>query len=191
MTVADWALVISLCSALVSLASFVWNVWSKFIYPKPSVVVSFQFVTMMTPAPHDAASLTHSENNALSLSATNMGPGAVTLYNVVATYGFSGWLRQKPKRLGLLNPLPHFPEYPGQFEVTAGPFAGGLPKKLEVGEQFSAYFIPDHDSLAKDDVDRIGFYDTFGRYHWAPKSDLDRARKYIREACDAAGKKYD
>jgi hypothetical protein len=33
MTTADWALVISICSAIVSLASFVWNVWSKFVYP--------------------------------------------------------------------------------------------------------------------------------------------------------------
>jgi hypothetical protein len=34
MTTADWALVISLCSVAVSLAGFVWNVWSKFIYPR-------------------------------------------------------------------------------------------------------------------------------------------------------------
>jgi hypothetical protein len=44
-TTADWALVISLCSAVVSLAGFVWNVWSKFIYPKPRVQVSFNFMT--------------------------------------------------------------------------------------------------------------------------------------------------
>jgi hypothetical protein len=44
MQTADWALVISLCSAGVSLASFIWNVWSKFIYPKPVVQVSFQMM---------------------------------------------------------------------------------------------------------------------------------------------------
>ena len=34
MTTADWALVVSLFSFLVALAAFVWNVWSKFIYPR-------------------------------------------------------------------------------------------------------------------------------------------------------------
>ena len=37
LTTGDWALVISLCSFVVALASFVWNVWSKFIYPKGRV----------------------------------------------------------------------------------------------------------------------------------------------------------
>jgi hypothetical protein len=40
MTTADWALIISLCSLLLAMAGFVWNVWSKFIYPKPKVRVS-------------------------------------------------------------------------------------------------------------------------------------------------------
>lgn len=184
MTVADWALVISICSAATALAGFVWNVWSKFIYPKPRITVSFQYLTMVVPSPHDERYITGSDNDALSLSATNMGPIAVTLYNIVAKN------RRKPNSLGLLNPLPRFPNYPGEFEVTSGPFGGVLPKKVEVGEQFSAYFIPDHDSLAQDDVIRIGFSDTFGRIHWAPKKDLIKARKYIREACDKAGKSY-
>jgi hypothetical protein len=36
-------------------------------------------------------------------------------------------------------------------DYTVGPFGGGLPKTLAVGEQFSFYFIPDHESLASDD----------------------------------------
>jgi len=55
-----------------------------------------------------------------------------------------------------------------------GPFSGGLPKKIEVGEQFSAYFVADHEALAESDFDRIGFVDTFNRLHWAPKSDLTK-----------------
>jgi len=42
MQTADWALVIGLFSLVVSVASFIWNVWSKFIYPKPVVRVSFR-----------------------------------------------------------------------------------------------------------------------------------------------------
>jgi hypothetical protein len=44
MTVVDWALVIGLFSAAIALASFVWNVWSKFIYPKPKVQMSFGYI---------------------------------------------------------------------------------------------------------------------------------------------------
>jgi hypothetical protein len=71
-TTADWALVISICSAVVSLAGFVWNVWSKFIYPKPTVRVSFAMVQVLDPDSDDIPTV-------LSLSATNMGPGEVSL----------------------------------------------------------------------------------------------------------------
>jgi hypothetical protein len=190
-SVADWALVISICSAVVSAAGFIWNVWSKFIYPKPRVRVSFSFMTMMVPAPAGDRSITRSENNALALSATNHGPIEVTLYNVVGAVGFRWWKR-RPVRIGLLNPIPRFPDYPGQFsDEAAGPFAGGLPKKVAVGEQFASYFIPDHEALAKDEIVRVGFTDTFGRYHWAPGRDLIKARKHIREECTKVGKRWE
>jgi hypothetical protein len=172
MTIADWALVISICSAMVSLAGFVWNVWSKFIYPKPRVSVSLQFMTMMVPSPHDKYSVTGGENEALSAKSRR------------------NWLRLKPAATAVLNPLPRFPNYPGEFDVTTGPFAGGLPKKVEVGDQFAVYFVPDHAGLARDEIDRVGFSDTFGRTHWAPKKHLVEARKHIREACNKAGKVY-
>jgi hypothetical protein len=70
-TTADWALVISICSAIVSLAGFVWNVWSKFIYPKPRVQVSFSFMTVIQKNPPV-------EENVLGVSAINMGPVQVT-----------------------------------------------------------------------------------------------------------------
>ncbi len=70
------------------------------------------------------------------------------------------------------------------------PFGGGLPKTVAVGQQFSVYFIPDHEELARDNYDRIGFHDTFGKYHWAAKRDVIRTRRYIREACEKVGKKY-
>jgi len=189
MTVADWALIISICSAVVSAAGFVWNVWSKFIYPKPKVRVSFSFMTLMVPAQADR-SLTRSENNALALSATNHGPIEVTLYSVIAAGGFRWWKR-RPTTIGLLNPIPSFPDYPGQYNEASGPFAGGLPKKIEVGAQFTSYFVPDHETLATDQMERIGFTDTFGRFHWAPSKDLLKVRKHIREECTKVGKRWE
>jgi hypothetical protein len=189
MTTADWAIVISLCSALTALASFLWNVWFQVHLSEAKVQVSFSMMTMMAPATPGSRLLHKSENKALALSATNMGPIEISLNNVCAASGFRWW-RRRPKDIGLLNPLPSFPLCSGQFNDAAGPFAGGLPKKLHVGEQFTSYLAPDHESLAKDEIERIGFSDTFGRFHWAPRRDLIKTRKHIREACDKVGKSY-
>jgi hypothetical protein len=178
MTTADWALIISIGSAVVSFAGFVWNVWSKFIFPKPRVDVSFNFMTVVAKGKE--------HEHVLSLSATNMGPVAVTLHCTL-TIGGKRWWRRKPNAYALLNPL-H--DYPMQKEHSIGPFGGGLPKKLDVGEQFTSYFISDHEGLASGKYDRIGFADTFGRHHWAPRAAVANARKRIREECDKKGKAY-
>ena len=142
MQTADWALIISLCSTAIALISLGWNIWSKFIYPKPKVRVAFNFMTVVG----------QKDEKVLSLSATNMGPAEVTLYSaLVRTKKKWSW---RNRGFGLLNPL-H--DYPLRKDHSIGPFGGGLPKKLAVGEQFSIYFIPDHESLARDDYDRIGF----------------------------------
>ena len=93
----------------------------------------------------------------------------------------------KTRSFFLLSPIPNYPQ---DTELSIGPFAGGLPKKLEVGEQFTAYFIPDHEGLAKGEAARIGFDDTFGTLHWAPRSHIRDALPEIREACKRAGKNW-
>jgi len=65
-----------------------------------------------------------------------------------------------------------------------------LPKKLDVGEQFSVYFIADHQSLAKGDYQRIGFDDTFGSLHWPPRRHILDALPAIRAACETVGKDW-
>lgn len=40
-TTADWAFVISICSAIISLISLAWTVWSKWLHPKPKIQVGF------------------------------------------------------------------------------------------------------------------------------------------------------
>lgn len=174
MTTADWALVISVCSAFVSLGSFIWNVWSKFIYPKAKIRVTFSYVTILHP--NDRSQ----DYDLLDLSATNFGPGEVTLRTA----------RVRRKRFffrnhgfGILNPLlsAH------HREQSNGPFSGGLPKTLAVGEVFSVYFVPNHSHLAQDNYDRIGFNDTFGRVHWAPKTHVSNTRPSIRDAIARMG----
>jgi hypothetical protein len=174
MTTADWALVISILSAFVSLASFVWNVWSKFIYPKPVVRVSFAMVQIIAADSDDMPSV-------LTLNATNMGPGEVSLRN--ALIEFRGHFF-KSKGFGLLSTIDN---YLVHVDTSRGYFGAGFPVKLAVGEQFSAHLVPAHHRLAKGDYQRIGFTDSFGYSHWAPRQDILRALPYIREECGKAG----
>ncbi|MCP3444206.1 hypothetical protein [Bradyrhizobium sp. CCGUVB14] len=173
MKTADWALVISLFSLVVSAASFVWNVWSKFIYPKPGVRVSFKMVQFISENSDDVPEV-------LRLGATNMGPGEVILDKALGN--FIGYFGQTTRYL-LLSTLW---DYPTHMDLTLGRLGAGFPVKLAVGESFSAYLVPAHERLAKGDYQRIGFTDSFGRDHWAPRKDILEALPYIREACEKA-----
>lgn len=187
METADWALVISILSAVVSLAGFIWNVWSKFIYPKPRVRVHFSMVTAF----HPRQERDPDPVRVLSLSATNMGPEEVTLRSALVKFQ-PHWFSEKSH--GILNVLPHFPnspDYEAEYEDGGGgPFAGGFPKKLGVGESFSVYLVPDHETLARGDYERIGFDDTFGRMHWAKRRDIITVLPSVREACEKSGKNW-
>lgn len=174
MTVADWAFVISICSAAISLAGFIWNVWSKFIYPKPKVRVGFSYVIILHP--NDRSQ----DYELLCLSATNHGPGDATLTHALVRR--KGSLFRKGG-FGILNPLPGPVQ---QFDIQPGPFSV-LPKRIGVGEQISVYLVPNHQPLSADDYDRIGFSDTFGKNHWAHKGDITRAKPHIREALERMG----
>jgi hypothetical protein len=174
MTTADWALLISIISALISLAGFVWNVWSTFIYPKAKVRVSFDMVQIVEMGSDWTPSV-------LRLSATNMGPGEITLSNALITY--RGPFNQS-NGFGLLSTLADFPRLQ---DHAKGYLGAGFPAKLAVGEQYSAYLVPAHHALAKGDYQRIGFTDSFGRSHWAPRRDILHALHSIRDACEKAG----
>ena len=161
MTTADWALIISIGSLAISASSFIWNVWSKFIYPKPKLKVSFGIFVEA-----------YSKVENLSLTATNYGPTEVTLHTALTRR----LLRPFKYAFAALFPLPGF-----GIEVASGtPFAGGLPRKLAVGEQFSVYLATDHEHLRDQPVSDIGFTDTFGRFHWAPRRQLREVRESLR-----------
>lgn len=179
MSTADYALLVSLFSAAVSLGGFVWNVWSKFIYPRPRVRVSFALSFIVADGAKD-------KDEVIALHATNMGPTEVTVSSAL--------IRKKKREFwrrghdyGLLNPLHNFPVY---RNLTIGPFGGGLPKKLAVGEQFSLYFVPVHEGLADKDIERVGVNDTFGRIHWASYKDtletLMKVRKRYADSLQSA-----
>jgi len=174
MTTADWALVVSLFSFVVSLAGFIWNVWSKFVYPKAKVrsyIAVMNIVGDGTPG-----------RKTISLSATNYGPTDITLYCHISkeTQGFL-WFRRN-RNLALINPVDH----PDTNRPT-GFFPAGFPKKLTVGEGMTVYFSPDAPKswVENGNLFYFGFSDTFGRYHWCSRENAKKFRKDIIEAFGA------
>ena len=119
----------------------------------------------------------------ISLSATNMGPGEVKLHTAIVRSHRRGWWKRPKAYLrrvyrfdyGMLNPLESFP---AQVNHTIGPFSGGLPAKLAVGETFSSYF-PRRVAWFENRVANIGFSDSFGRNHWCRRSDVEKVREKV------------
>lgn len=175
MTTADWALVVSIFSFVVSLGSFVWNIWSKFIYPRAKVRAR---ISVMLSFDADRKF----SRNFISLSATNYGPTDITLHSHIAKarQGFLWFGRNR--RHAMINPVAH----PDSDEPT-GFFAPGFPKKLAVGESVSVYFSPLAPKRWVDEMDLyyFGFTDTFGRYHWCSLSNAKKFRKDLIEDFDA------
>ena len=156
MTTADYALIVSLFSAAVALASLFWNVYSKFIHPKPEIRVGFSRMTI-----HQLGSSRHGDK-LLMVTATNRGPGSVVIERVVVCKRWR-WQREI---IGVLNPI----EDPGRkpYVSPRGPASGGLPKKLDVGESHDLYFPPDAEFVMPDQLEDhpyIGVSHSFRRLH--------------------------
>ncbi len=168
MTTADWALVISLLSFVVSLASFIWNIWSKYIYPKSQIKVRFNMLIIF-----DA----FDNRKILGLTATNFGPTDNQLTGVICReilprkfpYLRRNW------QYAFLNSFDR-PEIP----TTPGLRSGGLPRKLVVGDKVDVYLTPLHEALRDKKIIDVGFVDIFGRELWAPRGDVRKVRESVK-----------
>lgn len=179
MTTADWALVVSLFSFCVSLAGFVWNVWSKFIYPRAKVRA---YIAVMLIIDGDGSP----PRRTIQLSATNYGPTDITLesHQAKRRQGFLWFGRNR--ELALINPIAH----PDSTTPT-GWFAPGFPKKLAVGESVSVYFSAEAPKrwVEEGNLFFFGFSDTFGRLHWCSHANAKKFRKDIVDGFGAVESK--
>jgi hypothetical protein len=163
----DWALLLSIGSLIVAAAAFVWNIWAKFIYPKPRLRLTFWVAQVVQGAQRGP--------RFLSLDLANLGPSLVIISSAIVQDRRTHFLRKG--RIGLINPIHDLREP----ELPMGPFAGGLPKSVNVGETFALYFPFEREGwLGEETIDRIGVRDTFGRFHWALNRDVTRAREAYR-----------
>src|SRR3954453_15059889 len=126
MSTADYALIVSLFSAVVSIGALLWNVWQKFIFVKPALQVSFRVSRVFKPTEGIAA---RTDIRLLHLSVTNLGPGPATIYLCIVKFKSRWWKRTQ---YATLNPIHGNPLHPEP--VGIGPIAGGLPAKVDAGE---------------------------------------------------------
>lgn len=170
LSTADYALIVSLCSAAISLAGFVWNVWSKFIYPKAKLKVGYVAICII-----QADDVPGERPLYVTINVTNFGPTDVTIR---AAYGaFRHGLFKR--RFAYINPIHNVLDDP---EVGVGPFGGGLPKTLKVGEEFSLYFPYSAQTFSRGNLTQVGVCDGFSRRHRASRKQIRKVKAELDEA---------
>lgn len=163
-TTAQIALVVSGLSFLLSFSSFVWNVWSKFIYPKPRVEVRIRFSILVGEGSND-------HPGAVTLECLNHGPGEIYIKSALGLIN-DGFILSKSKR-GLLRAYQNWPQSIDQMSFGE---VNGLPARLTVGEGFLVNFP--ESILKSDGLKNLRFQDSFGRVHFAKLS----GRRALRQA---------
>lgn len=186
-TTADYALIVSLFSAGLALLSFGWNVWSKFIFPKPKVRLWADIQFAHLASGHSASIRRNGtfagdlppaemELPALSLEVTNYGPGEVIISNALVKLPL-GHPRRKEGH-GLLVAYNDYPRDLTGQRVSSG----GLPKKLANGETFNLCFPLDCELFDHKITSRIGIRDTLSRFSWVSSKNMRHIHAQYR-AC--------
>jgi hypothetical protein len=144
MTTADWALGISLFG-------LAWNVWSKFIFPKPRLQVKISSVMIVSldddgPMPRF-----------IRLSVVNHGPIPARIAGVTVVMRRSIFSRQVHGQVQTLT------NYLYSDETNLEPT-----REIAVGHDAASYLPFDAVSVLRRDVAKIGYSDAFGRKHFAP-----------------------
>lgn len=61
-----------------------------------------------------------------------------------------------------------------------GSSINGLPTKIAVGQEYSTYLVFRHQHMRDDKHVDVGFFDIFGRHHWAPRKSVQKVIKSIQ-----------
>ena len=181
LTTADYALLISLFSLALSLLGFIWNVWSKFLYPKPRVRISVALVLFddakqqLNFFPQGKQYLPRLGNDFLSspvlrIYASNSGPGEVKLGIPIAARG-----RPNGPRAEGYAQFSEFVKYPHMIQLSSK--EAGLEQSLKPSEDIAVYVPTSKEELDALNPIRIGFFDSFGRKHFCRRSEVRHLRK--------------
>lgn len=170
----DYALIVSIVSIFIAIGAFVWNVWQKFIFVRPTLQVSFGRWTVVQPG----VPVSSNPHRLLMMTVTNMGPGPAILTGCVAAPKKHWWKRAKS--YAMIVPIHGDPTDPDP--VSIGPSSGGVPAKIDAGEVKSFYFPYTRDCFLQEDLARVGINDTYHRLIWCRRSDMQKVyRSYQRD----------
>ena len=161
MSTENIALAISIASAVIASLSLGWNIYRDVVL-RARVRVSFSIVSIIHESLPDRPRY-------LSISATNFGPGPVTL-SMPCAKNAPLWRRIARKtKHAVINP-----DY-------TNPLSGKLPKKVEVGDKLDLLLPYKKDCLLHARFTHVGLSDYFGRMHWAPRAQLKAAYRQYHE----------
>jgi hypothetical protein len=149
------ALIVSILSAAIASLALGWNVYRDVVL-KPKIVVSFSIIFII----HESLP---ERPQYINITATNFGPGAVTLNSIVA--------RNAPVWRRVLRKVQYAfitPDY-------TNPMSGRLPTKLETGDKVELLLPFDAECLLSHTFTQVGLTDFYGRSHWAPRRAMKKA----------------
>lgn len=189
-TTADYALVISLFSATLSLAGFVWNVWSKFIFPKPRIRMAGRLcvnlpehdvIFSFDDGEHLPKEFENSriEYPACLLEITNFGPGYVSILEVFGRTSRRVFRKEVVSRFSLYCTYP--PE-PGSSGANRWITYGAIQQtKLDVGETLKLFFPVTPSMFKRLLMEEIVVRDGFQRIHCVNKSELRSLQRLVEK----------
>lgn len=180
-TTAQIAIVISGLSFFLALASFVWNVLSKFIFPRPRLKITVnnayydesRKIVVVGQNGHEPPEMTGSITNGqvICIMVTNFGPVDCFIESIIVRF-------TNTSITGTIEPLADWPESAQQN----GFFGSGLPVKLDVGTSHSEFILATSDLALERNIVGLGLRDGYGRNHFCSKKNMRNLQRSIRNA---------
>ena len=114
----------------------------------------------------------------ITIKVTNLGPGLIICESIEmmkkSILSFLG----RP----VLKIFNQQTKYAMVVHDYTNPYSSRLPKELKVGERLTLLLEMNQDSLLAVDPTHVGVADSFGRFHWAKRRSLKKAKqKYFEE----------
>ncbi len=157
MTTAEWALMISMFSAVVAGCALGWNIYRDVVL-KARLKVTVGIGNILAEGREPS-------RDYIMLEATNHGPGTVKLETIR--------LQKNAKWLKFLRRTQHAVI----VHDYMNPLSGKLPLTLDVGERSTYLFPFEKDCFLSGEFTHVGLRDSFGRTHWASRSAYSNARQ--------------
>ncbi|WP_299912585.1 hypothetical protein [uncultured Paracoccus sp.] len=187
-TTGDYALIVSLCSAGIALLSLGWNVWSKFIYPRPKLKVRCRLYVSypelgvsrsmddgQLPSELSAEKM---EYPAGGIEVSNVGPIAARLTNVRADHA-RGKKDSPQSRFSVYRSYPPDPDSSGSDRwYTFGALGEVI---VEPGQTRTLFFPVTPSMFGRLRLDNVGVEDGYGRVYYVPATDMRRLQRLVSD----------